>query len=115
MNSMELVWFTVGFAALPVGVLVAGLLVLRREPDMRAWVQYMWLVGLAVIAWLVLMTVQLRLDPPSGVKSTNLEIVYALSLVLSLPAIVIIGSFWFFVGRAAAAERETRASPLMRN
>lgn len=72
---------------------------------MRAWGRYMWLVGLAVIAWVVLMTVQGSFDAPSKAESANLEILYALSLFLSLPAIVIIGGFWFLVGRAATLER----------
>ena len=109
MNSMEVIWFIVGFAALPAGVLIVGLLVLWREPGMRAWVRYMWMVGLAVIAWVVLVTVQGRLDASSTAESANLEILYSLSLFLSLPAIVIGGSFWALIGRAAALERETRA------
>lgn len=76
---------------------------------MRAWVRYMWLVGLAVIAWVVLMTVQGRPDAPSAAESANLEILYSLSLFLSLPAIVIVGGFWVLVGRAATLEREARA------
>jgi hypothetical protein len=111
MNPMELIWFTVGFTALPVSVLVVGLLILRREPDMRAWVRYMWMVGLAVIAWFVLKTVQGTLDAPSSTDSSNLEVLPSLSLVLSLPGIVIVGSFWTLIGRAATSDRETRTNP----
>ena len=75
---------------------------------MRAWLRYLWLVGLAVIMWFVLLTLQARLDAPSTAESTNLEILYSLSLVLSLPGIVIIGGFWALIGRAATLERETR-------
>ncbi|PPB49880.1 hypothetical protein C4K88_04095 [Arthrobacter pityocampae] len=76
---------------------------------MRAWVRYMCMVGLAVIAWVILMTVQGRLDAPSSAESTNLEIFYSLSFVLSLPAIVIIGGFWALIGRAATLKRQTLA------
>jgi hypothetical protein len=106
---MELIWFIAGFAVLPIGVLVVGLLVLRREPNMRAWTRYLWMVGLAVIAWVVLTTVQGRLDAPSSAESTSLEVFYSLSLMLSLPGIVIIGGFWALIGSAATIERKTRA------
>lgn len=105
---MELVWFIAGSTALPVGVLVVGFLVLRREPDTRAWAQYMWAVVLAVIAWVFLMKVQGGLYAPSSDENPNLEIFYSLWQVLSLAGIVIVGGFWTLVGRAAAVERETR-------
>jgi hypothetical protein len=110
MNPMELIWFTVGFTALPVSVLVVGLLILRREPDMRAWVRYMWMVGLAVIAWFVLKTVQGTLDAPSSTHSSNLEVLPSLSLVLSLPGIVIVGSFWTLIGRRHLRPGDTNES-----
>ncbi|THJ66262.1 hypothetical protein E8P82_09715 [Arthrobacter echini] len=105
---MELIWFMLGFAALPIGVLVVGFLVLRREPDLRAWVRYLWVVGLAVIAWFILVMMQGRLDAPPSPESANLEIVFSLLLVLSLPGIVVVGGFWALIGRAATLERQTR-------
>lgn len=76
---------------------------------MQAWTRYLCMVGLAVIASVVLMTMQGRLDAPSSAESTNLEVFYSLSLVLSLPGLVIIGGFWALIGRAATLERQTRA------
>lgn len=74
---------------------------------MQAWVRYIYVVGLAICTWVVLMAVQDRLDAPSRMESANLEILYSLSIFLSLPAIVIVGAFWTLIGRAATLERET--------
>lgn len=108
MNSLERAWFIAGFTALPLGVLVVGLLVLRSEPGIQAWVRYMWMVVLAAVAWVLLMKVQGGLPAPSRDEDPNLDIFYALWQFLSLAGIVVVGGFWTLVGRAAAVERETR-------
>lgn len=109
MDSTELAWFIAGFTALPVAVLVGGLLVLRKEPDLRAWTPYMCTVVLATIAWVFLVSAQSGRYEPSTDENPNLEIFYSLWQVLSLAGIVIVGVFWTLVGRAAAMERKRLA------
>lgn len=116
MNANELVWLTVGFVGLPVTVLTAGFILLLRRSPRRLWSKYVWLLGAAVIAWGALAFVQSSLGPLEG--SDEEEVLFAVDYYLwpslSLGAIVVGGSFWWFIGRAAALERESSPAHLSR-
>lgn len=115
MISAEQAWLVVGFAVLPIAVLVVGFVLLMWGLSMQSWRRYAWLLGVAVLAWCVLTMVQSGFGPSEGSDAEELmfAVSYYLWPVLSLGAIVVGGSFWFLIGRAAALERAplTRTHP----
>lgn len=116
MSFGELVWLVVGFSSLPIAVLTIGFIFLVRRSSRKLWSRYAWLLGAAVIAWGVLAFIQSSLGPSEGSDAD--EVLFAVSYylwpVLSLGAIVVGGSFWWLIGRAAALERESAPELMVR-